>query len=302
MSNSPSQNQAGQTRFGVSELFKSLGLATSRPVDVKVQTYTLLFGVVSGLTFSLASWGYEAVVGAQAHIAYAWVSLVVGTVLCTLLTTLAAELTFLANKTLLGIVFWLLAAILTTELSIGLPLKIIPSIMLLFEPGLGAWLPAHPYDDSVKTWILIGFFALGAFFVFCGLLQIVLVERAARSPTPSGRMTPYFFCVTLMVVASLLANNLVNDQLRPPLVATNDLIQFVIDNQGKPVDPIVARNMHLSSLNTISSLLDRPRRLFLGQFNTAYGQVEVLIDFAGTWASCTTIYGEPIYCQPITSP
>lgn len=302
MSIPPSQDQVSQLRSSLPELFKSRGLATIKPAGGRVQIYTLLFGVVSGLTFSLASWGYEAIIGSQAHIAYVWVSLLVGTAGCVVLSSLAAMFTYWTNNTLMGVVFWILAAVLTTELSIALPLKIIPRLALFFEPRLSTWLPPHPYDDAIKTWIMIGFFSLGAFYIFCGLLQIVLVERAAAAATPGGRLAPYLFCVTVMVMASWLANNLANDLLRPPFINTNNLIQYALDNQGKTIDPTLARNMHLGSLNSISSLLDRPRRLFLGKFNGAYGQVEVLIDFSGTWASCITIYGQPIFCKTISSP
>ncbi|HEY5271557.1 MAG TPA: hypothetical protein VII97_14570 [Anaerolineales bacterium] len=302
MSTPSTQDQVNRDHFRVPEWVRSREAAASRPTNARVRTYTLLFGVVSGLTFSLSSWIYEAVIYSQAHVAYAWIPLVVGTAVCVLLTTLAAGLTYLANKALLGIIFWLMAAGLVTELIIALPLRIEPRLMLLFEPGLRAWLPAHPYNDTIKTWILIGFFSLGFFFAFSGLLQLVLVEQGAHAATPASRLAPYLFCITVMLLASVLAGNLVNNQLRTPFVATNNLIQFAQDSQGRNVDPTVARNMHLSSVNTISSLLNRPRRLFLGRFNAVYGQVEVLIDFAGTWASCTTIYGEPVFCQPISSP
>jgi hypothetical protein len=99
-----------------------------------MRAYTLLFGVVSGLTFSLYSWSYEAIVDSRAHVAYVWIPLVVGTATCVLLTTLAAGLTYWANKALLGIVIWLIGAILVTELTIALPLWIEPRLMVLFEP------------------------------------------------------------------------------------------------------------------------------------------------------------------------
>jgi len=302
MSKPSLQDQVDRTRFGVPDWVPSREPAASRPASARMRAYTLLFGVVSGLTFSLYSWSYEAIVDSRAHVAYVWIPLVVGTATCVLLTTLAAGLTYWANKALLGIVIWLIGAILVTGLTIALPLWIEPRLMVLFEPELRAWLPAHPYNDTIKTWILVGSFSLGVFFAFPGLLQLLLVEQAAHAATPASRLMPYFFCITLMLLASVMAGNIANDQLRTPFVVTDDLIQFAHDNQSRNVDPTAARNMHLSSVNTISALLNRPRRLFLGRLDPAYGQVEVLIDFAGTWASCTTVYGEPVFCHQISSP
>jgi len=148
---------------------------------------------------------------------------------------------------------------------------------------------------------VIGSFALAIFFAIAGLLQLTLVEMAAHATAPAGRVAPYLVCITIILLGSGLSN-LVNEQLRAPLVATNTLIQFAQDNQGRNVDPEVARKMHLGSVRAISSLINLPRRLFLGRFDAGYGQVEVLIDFAGTWARCNTIYGQPTFCQPIPSP
>jgi uncharacterized membrane protein len=303
MSTPSPQDQAKHDDFLVPEWVRSRKTAASRQASTKVRNFTLLFGVVSGFTFSLSTWVYEAIIYSQAHVAYAWIPLVVGTVVVVCLTTMAAWLTYLINKTLLGIIFWLMAAGLITELIIALPLRIGPRLMLLFEPGLRDWLPlALPYDDTIKGWIFVGFLSLGFFFAFPGLLQIVLVDQAAYAVTTASRLAPYLFCITVMLLGSFLAGNLVNDQLRTPFTATDAVIKFTLDNQGKTIDPTVARNMHLGSVKAISSLLDNPRRLFLGPIRPASGQVEILIDFSGTWASCTTVYGAPVFCEPISNP
>jgi hypothetical protein len=302
MSISFDQDQTGRDPFQIQKLFKLQKNAAGSEAAGKVRNYTLAFGVVSGLVFSLSTWLYQDIIYSQAHVAYAWIPLLVGTFACVFITTLAAALTYWANKTLLGLLFWLLAAGLITELIIALPLRIGPRLMVYLEPGLGAWLPTIPYDDTIMTWMLIGFVSLGFFFIFPGLLQIVLVEGAAYAVTPAKRIAPFLFCITVMLLGSFLAGNLVNDQFRSPFVDTNNLIEFSLVNRGKTVDPTLARNMHLGSLNAISSLLDHPRRLFLGTINAVNGQVEVLIDFDGTWAECTTINGSPVFCRTISTP
>jgi hypothetical protein len=270
--------------------------------DNKVQQTTVLFGVISGLTFSLSLWCYETILLSRAHVAYAWIPLVVGTLLCVLACTLAAGLTYLANRALLGIVFWLLAALLVAELTIALPLRITPWLMKLIEPGLRPLLPVYPYNEMVRAWELGCSIWLAIFFAMSGLLQLTLVEQAARAPAPASRLTPYFVCIPIMLLASTLTSNIVNEQLRAPLIALNDVIQFAVDNQGKPVDPILAGHQHLSTMRTFSDLITRPRRLFLGSFDGAYGQVEVLVDFSGTWVNCTTVNSQPVFCQTLGNP
>jgi len=61
MSTPSTQDQVNRDHFRVPEWVRSREAAASRPTNARVRTYTLLFGVVSGLTFSLSSWIYEAV-------------------------------------------------------------------------------------------------------------------------------------------------------------------------------------------------------------------------------------------------
>jgi hypothetical protein len=264
--------------------------------------YTLLLGLIAGLAFSLALWGYEAILLIQAHVAYPWIPIVVGTLLCVLICTLAAFLTWLVNRAFLGIVFWVLASRLIAELAITLPLKITPALMMFFEPGLHSRLPVYPMNDTFQTWAGFGTVWLAIFLGILGLLQLTMVESAVPATTSAGRLAPYFVFALVMVLASVLSSNMINEQLRAPLIATDRLIEFAVDHQNTDVDPATARQMHLSSLDTISDLINRPRRLFLGQYDDYYGQVDVLIDFHGAWADCTTVSGQPVFCNSISNP
>lgn len=264
--------------------------------------YTLLLGLIAGLAFSLALWGYESILLIQAHVAYPWIPIVVGTLLCILVCMLAALLTWFVNKALLGIIFWVLASRLIAELAITLPLKISPALMMFLEPGLRVRLPVYPMNETFQTWAGFGTVWLAIFLGILGLLQLTMVESAVPSTTSAGRLGPYFVFVLVMVLASVLSSNLINEQLRAPLIATDRLIEFAVDHQNTNVDPVTARQMHLSAVSTISGLIKRPRRLFLGQYDNYYGQVNVLIDFQGEWVDCTTVSGQPVFCNSISNP
>jgi hypothetical protein len=95
---------------------------------------------------------------------------------------------------------------------------------------------------------------------------------------------------------------MINEQLRAPLLATDDMIRFAIDNRNTSVAPALARAMHLSTVDPISDLINRPRRLFLGQYSETFWQVDVLIDFDGKWVDCTTVLAQPTFCKPISNP
>jgi hypothetical protein len=264
--------------------------------------YTLFLGIIAGLAFSLALWGYEAILLIQAHVAYPWIPILVGTTLCVLICTSAALLTWLVNRTILGIIFWVLAARLLSELAINLPLKITPALMMFLEPGLHSRLPAYPLNGTFQTWAGFGTVWLGIFLGILGLLQLTLVDSSVPATTAAGRLGAYFIFIPVMLLASILSSNMINEQLRAPLIGTNNVIQFAVTHENEKVDPAVAREMHLAVFDTIPGLINRPRRLFLGQYDDYFQQVDVLIDFHGEWADCTTVSTTPVNCTPLPNP
>jgi hypothetical protein len=272
------------------------------PTKARTLRYTLLLGIIAGLTFSLSLWGYECILFIKAHLAYPWLPVLTGTILCILICTLAALLTWLVNRALLGAVFWILAARLIALLATFLPLKIIPALMKFFEPGLNSRLPAYPITGTFQTWAWICTVWLAIFMAILGLLQLTLVESSVPAITSGGRLGAYLIFIPVMILASVLSSNMVNEQMRAPLIGTDELIQFAVEHQNTSVDPAVARQMHLSTVNNISSLINRPRRLFLGQYDEYYSQVAVVVDFDGEWAECSTVSAQPVFCNPAQKP
>lgn len=263
--------------------------------------YSMLLGAVAGLAFSLALWAYEAILLFKAHVAYAWIPVVVGTLLAMLICLSAALLTWVLNRALLGLVFWVVAARLVASLALDIPLRIAPRLMILFEPGLSSRLPVYPMTSTFQTWGWFGTIWLAIFFGILGLLQITLVEQAVPSTSSAGRLIPYFVFVPVMLVASFMSSNMINEQLRAPFIETNAAIQFAIDHPEINVSSTNARDMHFGTIQTLSPALNQSRRLFLGKYDDSYYQVDVLIDFNGTWADCNTANTQPVYCKMDTT-
>jgi hypothetical protein len=304
MSASPSPNQVDPNPSPLPSLATRVGFAHGKAGALSNRSlrYTLLLGVTAGLVFSLSLWAYEAFLLIQAHVAYPWIPVLVGTILCVLACTVAALLTWLANRALLGAIFWVLTSRLIAELAVYIPLKIAPALMMILEPGLRSRLPVYPVNATLQTWAGFGTVWLAIFFLILGLLQLTLVESSVPSTTAAGRLGAYFVFIPVMVLASVMSSNMINEQLRAPLLGTNNTIQFFIDNQNTSVDPIIARQMHMSTISDISSVINRPRRLFLGQYDDYYGQVNVLIDFTGEWVNCSTVYAQPVFCALQSNP
>ncbi len=259
--------------------------------------YSIILGAGTGQAFALFLWGYEMFLLIRAHVAYAWLPGVVGIISCVVICTLAAILTRILKNALLGVVFWVLAAAGIAQLLIAIPIKITPWLIGIFEPGLLAHLPTYVVSESFRFWAGTATIWLAIFFGILGLLQNTLVEGAVPAVRPVGRMTPFLIMIPVMIIASTMTGNIINEQLREPLIAANELIQFGIDHQGETLPIQVARNAHLSALDSVKDLINRPYRIFLGTYDKSFGQVNVLVDFDGEWVDCTMIYSQPVFCK-----
>jgi hypothetical protein len=103
MSDSPSSNQLNPTSF---LLYHSNNRTGYKPgllgaLNNKSFRYSLLLGAIAGLIFSLTLWGYEAILFIQAHLAFPWLPMLAGTILCVLVCTLAAFLEFFSQVNVL---------------------------------------------------------------------------------------------------------------------------------------------------------------------------------------------------------
>jgi len=215
-------------------------------VLTKRQTFrfTLLLGIVAGLVFSLALWGYEAILLIQSHVAYPWMPCVVGTILVVCITTLAALLTWLVNRALVGAIFWVLAAWSIAELAITLPLKITPALMMFLGTRITLQPASLPDEWHLPDLAGFGTVWLGIFLLILGLLQLTLVESSVPATTAAGRLAAFFIFVPVMILASVLSSNMINQQMRAPLLNTDNVIQFAINHQNGTSSGHRARDAH----------------------------------------------------------
>jgi hypothetical protein len=299
MSDSPSPNQVTPKLSSLSHASARLDSKPRMSGAINRQTlrYTLWLGAITGFVLSSALWAYGTILLVQAHVAYPYISYLVGTISFMAVCTLAAVLTCLANRALLGIFFWVLAGRLMAVLLITIPLKIVPGMLVIIEPGLRSILPAYAINSTFRSLEMFGTIVLAIFLGILGLLQLTIVDQSVPAISPAGRLGAYFVFIPIVLLASVMLSDMVNQRLRTPLVATDQLIQFAVDHQNTSVDPAIARQERLSTVDPIASLIDRPRRLFLGKYDDRFSQVDVLIDFGGKWVDCTTVYSQPVFCQ-----
>lgn len=260
----------------------------------------MLYGAAAGISFAVASWGWDGYGLSAAHGYYPWVMFLTGLIFSALFGTISGWLTARFESSLLGALFWLAASAGFAWLMVALPLQINPAIVSALDPQLGALLNYQVGDDFIfrfgasLAWVL-------PFALLVGVTQLPISESAAFSTSFFGKIAPLFFSILLMGISGTFTDNLVNAHFRDAIVSLDTTIQFVVDNQGneKP-DPVLSRQLHARALWEVKEQVRESRRLFVGGYDENLGEFQVLVKFGDQWTTCLVLYNQPSSCKPIT--
>lgn len=146
----------------------------------------LVYGIVGGLTFAAASWGWDAYVSYHSHAYLPWLGLCIAAIYCGIVGGTAGWLAARTESSLLSAILWLASAPLFAWLAIALPLKITPVAISQINPQLGGLLN---YNADVEFMLLVGiaFAWITPFAVIYGTLQMSITEASVFSPSTFGK-------------------------------------------------------------------------------------------------------------------
>jgi hypothetical protein len=272
----------------------------SRPEVIRQKTRLgMLYGLTTGLSFAVATWGWDGYLLSQAHAMYPWLKLIVGVVICAIVGGLAGWLVARLDKGILAPILYLGVAIVFAWLVVFLPLRVFPQIVSWLDPETGGMLNyiVHENFDSRFSLALIW---IALFVTLAGILQLPLSEPAAFATSFFSRISPLLICSVIMVLNAGIIDSVTNEPLRSPIIQVDQAIQFSLEHRGQEVDRAVARAMHLTSLRAVQDVLEQPRRLIVGTFDEWLGQVNVLTQFGNTWVDCAVIYNQPSFCSYVS--
>lgn len=262
--------------------------------------FGLLYGALAGVTFTLAAWGWDAIGLAGAHGFLPWAKLALGAVPCLILTVLVAWLATRIDRRPVSLLLWMLAGVALALLATRVAVEGSAVLFGLADPHLRELID-YPFSEGMRARQGVGMVLLGALGLLAGLFVDFFVEGSTTAMDPIGRWGPVLLWIVIFVVAGSVTDGLINAPFRAPVVVIDDLVQFALDIEGTDVDRAVRMERHVGALNAVEELLHRPRRLLLGNYDSTMSLANVLIDFDGTWATCSVIVGQPSYCRPLES-
>lgn len=260
------------------------------------QILGLLFGLIAGAAFSLTTWGVDAVLLAIAHAATPFVKFIPGLIVSVAACGLVGWLSVRLEKARIAVLLWLALAVFLSWLVMWLPLHLAPGLQAAFNPQLRSYFDFPPIDGKGQILFFV-FLVTGFVSLVCGMLEIHLIDQAMISQGGMAIVTPLLISLALFGFAGISADELMNRNLREPIQAMNEVIQFAADNQGKDVSAKTAREKRLSVVKELTGLIDRPRRLTVIGYDSSMWQIEVLVDFQGELATCTVMVNQPTMCS-----
>lgn len=262
--------------------------------------FGIIYGITAGSAFALASWGWGAFMLSASHAYYPWTMLIVGLVFCGVVGGLSGWLTARFESSLLGILFWVTASAGFAWLMVALPLQLVPAIVSLLDPQLGALLNYEGGSGfavrfgTALMWVL-------PFAFLVGVTQIPISEPAAFASSFFGRVSPLFFSILLMVLSGVFTDNLINLHFREAITSLDTTIQFVVDNRGNEnVNQTLSRQLHARALWEVEDYVSQSRRLFVGSYDEYFGEFHVLVKFDDRWVDCLVLYKQPNTCKLVT--
>ena len=272
----------------------------ARPEIMRLKRkFGILYGMIAGLTFAVASWGWDGYMLSNSHAYFPWIMLITGMVFCAIIGGIVGWLTARSESSLLGVVFWITSSFFFAWLMVALPLEINPFIASKLNPQLGALLN---YGKNIKfgfrfgvslAWVL-------PFMLIVGATQLPITEPAVFSISIFGKISPLFFCIVVMSISGVITDNLINSHFRDAIVSLDNTIQFVVDNKdNENVDPTLSREIHAGALSSVEEYVQKSRHLFVSSYDEYLGNLHVLVNFNNQWVDCNVLYSQPVSCKPI---
>jgi len=270
-----------------------------RQLKLRRQKYGFSYGAAAGLAFAVALWGYDGYLLSGSHALFPWLKLIVGGTLTILTGGLAGWLTSRFQRILLGILFYLLASGLFAYYTNIVPLVLAPRIIGLFKPEISSLLLYTTYEN-LPTLIGVAFGWNIVASIIISIIQLPLLEPAMYSLSGFGKVKPHILCAFLMLISGGVADSLINQPLRAPILGLDETIQFIVDHRGQEIDPATSRERHLASFRHIQEDIQDSRLLVVSRYDRLLENIHVLIEFDGVWVECPTFYGSPLTCQPVS--
>jgi hypothetical protein len=260
----------------------------------------LSYGLLAGLTFAIALFGWDALELSQANSLYPWMKLISAIVICSLIGGLAGWFATRKESGCASLGAWVVASICFAWTSVGIPTQVFPLLARTLDPQLTDLLH-YEIGAGVSTRFGIALAWIVIFTAITGVLQSPLIDSATGAISFFGRATPGLVCILLMFIGGKITDDVINRSMREAIYAVDTPIQFILDHRGMDIDPAESRLAHAGAFRGVLDEITVERKSIISSYDQDFGQINVFIRFEDAWVDCATMYGQASYCELATT-
>lgn len=270
-------------------------------VTTRKLIFGTLFGMAGGLSYAALAWGLNAVMLSRSHFPHAWVVVLAGLPLALLVGGVAGYLAMRLDKAIVGGLIWMASGLLLAVAGTWLPLWLFPQALPRLEPVLAGWIK-FGWLDGYTAMTYLCMFVSGVIFTLVGVLEVVLVEKAAYSPYDGALLIPMVICAMMTGLAGGVVDNMANSNMREYPANMEILLNFALENKGVKIDPKLARQMHMNAISAVMEDISVERKVYYYSFEESGEQGRLLVNFEGRWVLCDMFAAQPSYCRRVDPP
>ncbi|OQY91642.1 MAG: hypothetical protein B6D39_06255 [Anaerolineae bacterium UTCFX2] len=256
----------------------------------------LIFGLFAGFWFGCGVWALDALLLRQAHADLPWLKLLLGLPVAVVFGGLAGWAAAFLEKPLLGALTWLVAGIAMVWFASHVPFQGVSFAIRLLDSSLTG-VELYPFVEGALYRMFLLYVLSGLLFALGGGLQTLFVEGATRSSSQFKRFLILAMCIIFFLPVGLVVDNLINQSLRRPILAVNDMIQARLVEIESGGDRRSTSQISTRPLIPLENALNRPYRLILGSYDPiTFNEATVYTDFSGEWGVCSVLINTPMVC------
>lgn len=277
-------------------------MSISPTFERKKRRFGTLLGLFAGAFFAIGAMGFDAIALAGDHYVMPFLRFLPGLLVCSTVGALAGKLTVRHNSHLLGVLYWLLAALLMLAFTYWFTFSGAPKLIGWLQPQYAPYIQARLPGQFGHFWI-IGLLAVGGIGVLIGLLEINVVEQALGAYAEVTSMVILLVCAALLIIGGLAVDNITSAKFREPVGGLDELIHFAVDHVDEEVDILVSRKMYLHVMENLGKeVYIKPHKLLLTDFDPNWmSSFTLLTDFGGDLVQCRVVGSQPVDCKPVPS-